>query len=63
MKNINKVNFDTYIHLQNKKITELQNAINTFPTKAQLNAPIKSIKNISTSKLQLAFKSLTALFV
>jgi hypothetical protein len=49
--NINKVNFDTYIHLQNKKITELQNAINTFPTKAQLNAPVKSIKNISTSKL------------
>lgn len=49
--NINKVNFDTYIYLQNKKITELQNAINTFPTKAQLNAPVKSIKNISTSKL------------
>ena len=49
--NINRANFDTFIHLQNKKINELQNAINTFPTYAQVKKPIKSIKNMLTSKL------------
>ena len=49
--NINKVNFDTYIHLQNKKLSDLQNTIKTFPTNVQIDAPVKSIKNMLTSKL------------
>lgn len=47
---INKTQFDTYIHLQNKKIAELQNAINTFPTNANRDNPIKAIKNLKTSQ-------------
>jgi hypothetical protein len=48
-KQINQVQFDTYIHLQNKKIAELQNAIASFPTNGNLNQPIKAIKNLQTS--------------
>ncbi len=47
---LNQAQFDTYIHLQNKKINELQNAINTFPTNRNtMDQPIKAIKNIKTS--------------
>lgn len=49
--NINRVNFDTYIHLQNKKLSDLQNTIKAFPTNVQVDAPVKSIKNMLTSKL------------
>jgi hypothetical protein len=44
-----QVNFDTYMHLQNKKLNELQNAINSFPTNGNINNPIKAIKNLKTS--------------
>ena len=47
---LNQAKFDTYIHLQNKKIAELQNAINTFPTKSAIHQPIKAIKNLKTSQ-------------
>ena len=47
---LNKMQFDTYMYLQNKKINDLQNAIATFPTNGNLvNQPIKAIKNYSTS--------------
>lgn len=49
---INKTQFETYLYLQNKKINELQNAINTFPTnKNVMNKPINAIKNLNTSTL------------
>jgi hypothetical protein len=45
-----QANFDAYIHLQDKKLADLQNTINKFPTNPNLkNNPIKSIKNIRTS--------------
>ena len=47
---LNQAKFDTYIHLQNKKIAELENAINTFPTKSAIQQPIKAIKNLKTSQ-------------
>lgn len=46
---LNKAQFDTYIHLQNKKINELQNVLSTFPTNNAQLQPIKAIKNIKTS--------------
>ncbi len=47
---LNKVKFDTYIHMQNKKIAELEDNINTFPTNGNnIIKPIKAIKNFKTS--------------
>jgi len=45
----NQAKFDTYIHLQNKKIADLQSAINSFPTQGNIQNPIKAIKNLKTS--------------
>ena len=45
----NQVKFDTYIHLQNKKVADLQSAINSFPTQGNIQNPIKAIKNLKTS--------------
>jgi hypothetical protein len=48
--NLNQANFDAYIALQDKKIVDLQKAINSYPTKSnQLNKPIRAIKNLQTS--------------
>lgn len=47
---LNQSAFDTYMHLQNKKINELRDAINTFPTKSAIQQPIKAIKNLKTSQ-------------
>lgn len=47
---LNQAKFDMYMHLQNKKINELQTAMATFPTNGNItNNPIKAIKNLSTS--------------
>lgn len=49
---INDAAFNTYINIQNRKLTELQNAIDKFPTNNnKQNNPIKAIKNIFTSNL------------
>ena len=45
----NQAKFDTYIYLQNKKIADLQSAINSFPTQGNIQNPIKAIKNLKTS--------------
>jgi hypothetical protein len=46
---LNQAKFDTYIHLQNKKLAELQSALDTFPTNGNIVNPIKAIKNLQTS--------------
>ena len=47
---LNKVKFDMFIHLQDKKISELNAVISTYPTNNNINnPPIKSIKNFKTS--------------
>lgn len=46
---LNQAQFDTYIHLQNKKLNELRDALKTFPTNGNLNNPVKAIKNLKTS--------------
>jgi hypothetical protein len=45
----NQAKFDTYIHLQNKKIKELESVLRTFPTNGNIQNPIKAIKNLKTS--------------
>ena len=47
---LNKIKFDMFIHLQDKKISDLNDVIQTFPTNSNINRPpIKSIKNFKTS--------------
>ena len=47
---LNKVKFDAFIYIQNKKLDELQQTINSFPTNGNIIPPIKSIKNVHISK-------------
>jgi len=48
--NMTQANFDAYIHLQNKKIADIQKSIASFPTKNEQQAnPIRAIKNLKTS--------------
>ena len=47
----NKKAFDTYLYIQNKKLTDLQESINGMPTRPNVSRPIKAIKNIDNSQI------------
>lgn len=52
--NYNKIAFDTYIYLQNKKMDEIQKNIQTVNSKLsgdRKNPPIKAIKNMNNSHI------------
>ena len=46
--NLNKIKFDTYMYIQNKKLNDLQNAIASFPSNGNI-PEIKALKNIKNS--------------
>jgi len=53
--NLNQLNFDTYIHLQDKKLAELNKLITDIQTtqkeNGNQNKPIKAIRNLNTSTI------------
>ena len=48
---IEDAKFNQYLHIQDNKLRELQNSLNSFPSSDQIQNPIKSIKNIQTSQI------------
>lgn len=49
---LDEARFNAYIYLQEKKLNQLKDAIDTYPTNANIrNNPIKAVKNLATSNL------------
>ena len=42
--------FDTYLHIQNQKIAELELSVDNMPTRPNVVRPIKAIKNVENSQ-------------